>query len=83
MLILAFLPIRPRNGRAGMIRAFQAPVAVAGAMFALSAFIQLTLGRLTDGIAWLTALTAVGCYFGHRWVGRMIDRTDDAAARLP
>lgn len=80
MIVLAFLPIGMRNGRAGMMRVIQLMLAVIGGSSALSAFVQLTLGRLTDGRAWLEASVAVGCYFGFRWLGRLIDRSDDAAA---
>ena len=86
MLILAFLPIGMRNGRAGMMRVFQALLAFAGAVFALGAFVELTFGRTMDGRSWMTALAAIGCYFGFRWVGRMIERTETAAPateRLP
>lgn len=86
MLILAFLPIGMRDGRAGMMRVIQALLAFAGAVFAFGAFVELTFGRTMDNRSWMTALTAVGCYFGFRWVGRMIERTEAATAkaeRLP
>ncbi|UAJ11055.1 hypothetical protein [Polymorphobacter megasporae] len=88
MLILMFLPIGMRNGRAGMMRVLQVMVAVLGVKFALAAYIGLTLGRgLLDGGAWLSVAMAVGCYFGFRWLGRRIARIDEAAAmameRLP
>jgi hypothetical protein len=82
MLILAFLPIGIRNGRAGLMRVVQAVLAVCGAGWALLALVQLTIGRLTDGHTWMTVAMAVGCWFAFRWVGRMVDRTDAASAAV-
>ncbi|MGI4880733.1 MAG: hypothetical protein ACRYG4_24985 [Janthinobacterium lividum] len=88
MVVLVFLPIGMRSSRAGMMRVFQIMVVIAGAKFALAAYTGLTLGRsLLDAGAWLSVAMAVGCYFGFRWLGRLIVRTDaeatTAAKRLP
>ena len=79
MAVMAFRPIGMRSSRAGMMRVLQIMVVIAGAKFTLNAYVALMLGSLLDVGAWLSAAMSIGCYFGFRWLGRLIVRTDDEA----
>lgn len=80
MLVFALLPIGMRNGRAGLMRAFQAVLAIGGAMSAVGAFIGFMSAGFADGRAWSSVLGAGLCYLGFRGLERLIARTDAASA---
>ncbi len=78
MLILAVLPIGMRNGRAGLMRAAQAILAIMVASQGLLSLISFYSSGFADGRAWLSAVLAGVCFLAYRGLGHLIARADAA-----
>ena len=79
MMLLAVLPIGMRNGRAGLMRAAQAILALMIAGFGLSTLVGFYSSGFADGRAWMSAMVTGLCFLAYRGLRHLIARTDAAA----